>query len=258
MCQATQQVHTTDRRTVVYLDESFINQHYNKNDISLYDDLDVQVKAIHKGRRFRFIAAIVDGGPFESFVVCYEKFFGGKQTKDYHGMVDHKYFVARFGRLLDDLADRGISNTIIVMDNAKYHKCIPDATPRFSWRKADLMVACDALGIEHTPGELKASIWSKLQPYTASVVPVVVEMASAAGHEVVYSAPHHSNLQPIELLWAIVKEDVGRQYDTILYQYDVARCRDALGLGVRCRHFSNGPRLHQEVGAGPLGATSSH
>ncbi|ETV69287.1 hypothetical protein H257_14914 [Aphanomyces astaci] len=185
MCQATQQVHTTDRRTVVYLDEGFINQHYNINDISLYDDLDVQVKAIHKGRRFRFIAAIVDGGPFESFVVCYEKFFGGKQTKDYHGMVDHKYFVARFGRLLVDLADRGISNTIIVMDNAKYHKCIPDATPRFSWRKADLMVACDALGIEHTPGELKASIWSKLQPYTASVVPVVVEMASAAGHEVV-------------------------------------------------------------------------
>ncbi|ETV75966.1 hypothetical protein H257_09924 [Aphanomyces astaci] len=77
MCQATQVVNTTDRRVVVYLDESFINQHYKKNDISMYDPkdkLDVKPKARHKGRRYCFIAAIVDGGPDASRVLCYEKF----------------------------------------------------------------------------------------------------------------------------------------------------------------------------------------
>ncbi|ETV81163.1 hypothetical protein H257_05750 [Aphanomyces astaci] len=169
----------TVANTILRDNYNFIHQHYNKNDISLYDPTDnlyVQAKARHKGHRFCFIAAI---------------FVGGKQTKDYHGMFDHTYFVTWFGRLLDALADRGISNTIIVMDIAKYHKCLPEATPRIAWRKPDLM-----------------------DPYTASVVPVVVEMASAAGHELVHSPPHHSNLQPIEFLWAIVKGDVGRQYDT--------------------------------------------
>ena len=39
-------------------------------------------------------------------------------------------------------------------------------------------------------------------------------MAEAAGHKVLYSPPHHSDLQPIELVWANVKGTVGRQYTT--------------------------------------------
>ena len=31
-------------------------------------------------------------------------------------------------------------------------------------------------------------------------------------HEVIFSPPHHSDLQPIELVWAVVKGVVGRQY----------------------------------------------
>ncbi|ETV98764.1 hypothetical protein H310_08831, partial [Aphanomyces invadans] len=33
------------------------------------------------------------------------------------------------------------------------------------------------------------------------------------GHTIVYTPPHHSDLQPIELVWAIVKGEVGRRYD---------------------------------------------
>ncbi|ETV63648.1 hypothetical protein H257_19421, partial [Aphanomyces astaci] len=160
------------RRTVVYLDESFVHHHCNKNDISMYDptdDLDVQPKAKHKDRRFCFIAAIVDDGPDNSKILCYEKFVGGKQTKDYHGMFDNSYFVDWFRRLLEALQDHAIVNAIIVMDNAKYHKCIPDTTPKFTWRKADLIDVCDTLGIAYSPSELKATIWAKLQPYTSAV-----------------------------------------------------------------------------------------
>ncbi|RHY09097.1 hypothetical protein DYB26_003072 [Aphanomyces astaci] len=98
-------------------------------------------------------------------------------------MFDHAYFVGWFGRLLVALNEHGVGNAIIVMDNAKYHKCIPATTPRLSWKKADLIDVCDLLAILHAPGELKASIWEKLQPYTSSVVPVVVDMAASAGYE---------------------------------------------------------------------------
>jgi transposase len=34
------------------------------------------------------------------------------------------------------------------------------------------------------------------------------------GHDIVFTPPYHSNLQPIELVWANTKGEVGRQYDT--------------------------------------------
>ncbi|KAG9407384.1 hypothetical protein AC1031_002116 [Aphanomyces cochlioides] len=36
-------------------------------------------------------------------------------------------------------------------------------------------------------------------------------MAENAGHQVWYSPPYHSNLQPIELVWALVKNEISRQ-----------------------------------------------
>ncbi|KAF0703047.1 hypothetical protein DYB28_006273 [Aphanomyces astaci] len=45
-----------------------------------------------------------------------------------------------------------------------------------------------------------------------NVLPVVMTMASERGHTVVYTPHHHSDLQPIEMIWALVKGDVGRQY----------------------------------------------
>jgi hypothetical protein len=95
---------------------------------------------------------------------------------------------------MDALAAAGLYNTIIVMDTAKYHKCIPDTTPKFSWSKADLMNVCDALGLHYEPGDLKASIWSKLSPYVATIVADVVDIAATTGHKVVYSTPNHSSL----------------------------------------------------------------
>ncbi|OQR88139.1 hypothetical protein ACHHYP_07515 [Achlya hypogyna] len=38
-------------------------------------------------------------------------------------------------------------------------------------------------------------------------------MAKKTGHEVIYTPPYHSDLQPIELLRATVKGYVGRQYN---------------------------------------------
>ena len=54
---------STPTRRVVYMDESYIHQHYSRHDDSLYDpsdEQDLQVKSQHKGQRYCFIGAIVD------------------------------------------------------------------------------------------------------------------------------------------------------------------------------------------------------
>ena len=50
---------------------------------------------------------------------------------------------------------------------------------------------------------------------------MVEKMAKDAGHELLYSPPHYSDLEPIETVWAIVKGKVGRQYDSKTTMKDV-------------------------------------
>ncbi|RLO11279.1 hypothetical protein DYB28_006858, partial [Aphanomyces astaci] len=93
----------------------------------------------HKGRRYCFVAAILDSPTLESKVMAIDIFTGGKSTakqpKDYHGMFDTEYYVAWFGRLLDEMDEGGITNALIVLDNAKYHKSLPKTTPTSGRRK---------------------------------------------------------------------------------------------------------------------------
>eukprot|EP00977_Amphora_coffeiformis_P005207 scaffold1117_cov167-Amphora_coffeaeformis.AAC.1 len=41
-----------------------------------------------------------------------------------------------------------------------------------------------------------------------------VKLAEQQGHRVLFQPPHHSDLQPIELLWAKLKGNIGRQYNS--------------------------------------------
>jgi hypothetical protein len=175
------------------------------------------VKEKHKGWRLCFIAGIIADGLDESRVIGLDIFEGGlkpkNDPKDYHSMFNHAYFVKWFEAAMDEVEALGLHGVTFVMDNAKYHKGLPGSTPRGTWRKADLLVACQKYGVNVDSHDLKKTIWERLKPVLAARVdPVVVTLARARGHDVVYTPPHHSDLQPIEMVWAKVKGDVGVQY----------------------------------------------
>ncbi|RHY24173.1 hypothetical protein DYB32_008962 [Aphanomyces invadans] len=203
---------------VVYLDESYIHHHYSRHQDSLFDPTDdTPPKSKHKGRRMCFIAGVMACGQDDSKLVALDIFEGGKKPNnepmDYHGMFDHQYFVRWFARAMDEVEALGKTGVTFVMDNAKYHKGLPGETPRGTWRKADLLLACQRYGVDVESRDLKKTIWSRLKPVVAARVdPVVVAMARARRHAVVYTPPHHSDLQPIEMVWSKVKGDVGMKY----------------------------------------------
>ncbi|KAF0710418.1 hypothetical protein AaE_012530 [Aphanomyces astaci] len=63
------------------------------------------------------------------------------------------------------------------------------------------------------PTDFKSILWEKLSAYIEKhIQPQVVQMAIDKDHRVVFSPPYHSDLQPIELVWANVKGHVGRRY----------------------------------------------
>ncbi|ETV69167.1 hypothetical protein H257_15122 [Aphanomyces astaci] len=152
-------------------------------------------KPKHKGQRLCFVAGILDGGTDGSKLLTTRVFRGGhRQTKDYHGM---------------------FTGALIVMDNASYHKVVPSDTPKGTWKKQDPLAACERFGVAESANEYR------------SVMVEVVSMAPARGYEVVYKPPYHSDLQPIEYVWAYLKGNVGRQYTTDTTMEDV-RARLAL------------------------------
>ncbi|ETV97461.1 hypothetical protein H310_09390 [Aphanomyces invadans] len=121
------------RRPVVYLDESFIH-HYTRHEDSLYDPEHSTTRSKHKGRRYCFIAGIIDDGSDVSHLLGLDTLVGGKKNgktvKDYHSMFNHAYFVDWFEKLLDEVEYLGWASAVFVMDNAKYHKGWPFDTPK--------------------------------------------------------------------------------------------------------------------------------
>ncbi|ETV76547.1 hypothetical protein H257_09549 [Aphanomyces astaci] len=180
-------VGSASRPAIVYTDESFVHHHYKCHNQSLYhpsDVLDVAQKEKHKVRRRVMALDIFTGGTTLA-----------KEPKDYHGMFDHAYYVGWFQRLLDELDEIRVSNALIVMDNAKYHKGRPSNTPQSRHRKEVLIAACTMYGIPVTGTEFKSLLWEKLAAYIeTNVLPVVMTMASERGHTVVYTPP--SPLRP--------------------------------------------------------------
>ncbi|ETV88734.1 hypothetical protein H257_00248 [Aphanomyces astaci] len=176
-------VTSAPRRPVVYLDESFIHHHYTSHADSLYDPTDQATKPKHKGRRYCFVAAILDDGSDTAHLLGLDIFVGGKKNgkvvNDYHSMFNHDYFVDWFGKLIDEVEELGWSSAVFVMDNAKYHKGKPKTTPKGTWRKEALYQACVGLNItDVSPTDLKTTIWKRLKKHLDEhVLPVVCEMA---------------------------------------------------------------------------------
>ncbi|OQR85907.1 hypothetical protein ACHHYP_20527 [Achlya hypogyna] len=75
-----------------------------------------------------------------------------------------------------------------------------------------LQKECERLGIAFSTDDFKDILWQKLETHVTAVKLIVVAMAAAKGHEVLYTPPSHSRLQPIEIVWAIIKGVVGRGY----------------------------------------------
>ncbi|EEY67691.1 uncharacterized protein PITG_17912 [Phytophthora infestans T30-4] len=76
-----------------------------------------------------------------------------------------------------------------------------------------MQAACSLYGIEYVDSDTRAIMWEKLLRHIELFVdPEIVSMAKTKGHDVIFTPPYYSDLQPIEFVWASVKGQVGRQY----------------------------------------------
>ena len=217
----------------VYLDESYIHQHYHQFDDSLWDpndEQDVQVSRFPaKGRRYCFAAAIQGPDPSVCVTEASEKqVLAGlvpgtlwsfcpqgprASSGDYHKVFNGENFLKWWK---DQLIPNLHQPSIIMLDNAKYHLVYDETVPKTSkMKKQELIGYLESKGVtlegQHSVVQLRsmARQWIKEHEKIA-----IVKIAEEAGHTVLLTPPYHSDLQPIELVWAYIKGNIGRKYNS--------------------------------------------
>lgn len=186
----------------VYLDESFLH-HYHGNQFSWFCENDFLERPGGKGRRLCFINAVTDEGLIPNALRIFE---AKKSTGDYHDMFNAKHFLEWCAnQLIPNLP----SKCVIIFDRATYHTVAEEQIYPSAMRKVEL---CEWL----TKNKIK---WEEhwLRPVLQQEVennmdktPLAEKMAGEQGHKVLFLPVHHPELNPIETVWAIVKNECGR------------------------------------------------
>jgi len=250
---------------MVYMDESYIHHHYHRHENSLWDpndELDLQQKMQHKGKRYCIIGAIIEPNPRvrnptqpedrghvvpgllrqweaglkkparkqnesdKDYDARCKKKLKESHSGDYHKNFDDENFCAWFRDLLRALPHQPCA---IAMDNASYHKAAAPVLLKIKKMLKPQLVAFlkEKGGADYsapadygkiTCARLREAIYQQLNVNDLElthVQEILNEFEAETGikHIVVYTPPYHSDLQPIELLWAEIKGRVGRQYD---------------------------------------------
>jgi hypothetical protein len=101
-----------------------------------------------------------------------------------------------------------------MLDNAAYHCVYGKGVPQwYKMKKQQCIDYLMAQSIDFDPAmsvmEMKQLIKAYITAYVK--IEVVERLAEEGGHTVLFTPAYHSDLQAIELVWALVKGNVGRQ-----------------------------------------------
>lgn len=200
-------------RPEVYLDETYLNVNHSKDNTWYFEPDGPWVnKPAGKGPRLIIVHAITHQG----WVPGAKLVFQAKQrTGDYHGQMNSENFTKWFTeQLLPHLPPR----SLIVMDNAPYHnELAEEAFPTPKTRKAQLRQWL----LTHHPahyGEdlLKPELYQRCKQLCPPPPRRLDRIAEAAGHTIIRTPPYHPEVQPMETVWAVIKEYCATRCDYTL------------------------------------------
>lgn len=196
-------------RPEVYLDESYINKNHS-NDFVWYSSEDgpwIQ-KPTGKGERLIIMNAITQDGWIPEAKVVFKS---TRKTGDYHGQMNWDLFRKWF---TEQLLPNIPGSSIIVMDNAPYHNVLADhSAPTPACSKGKIRTWIESNKIPCKDDCLKVELVEILKKIAPEPTYAIDVIASKEGHEVIRTPPYHPELQPIEICWGVVKNEVARNCD---------------------------------------------
>ena len=131
-----------------------------------------------------------------------------RKTGDYHGQMNAQQFQKWFSEML---IPKIPPNSMIIMDNASYHKALTeDSAPIATSSKEKMRSWLEKNDIPCRDDCLKVELTAMLNKIAPNPTYIIDEIADRNGHIVLRTPPYHPELQPIEICWGVVKNEVGR------------------------------------------------
>lgn len=204
-------------RPEVYLDESYVNKNHS-NDFIWYSREDgpwVQ-KPTGNGDRFVIMNAITKDGWVPNAKVIFKS---TKKTGDYHGQMTWEIFKKWFSeKLLPNIPQK----SIIIMDNASYHNVLsPTSAPTEACSKERMLQWLAENKVVCSQDCLKVELVEMLAKLAPAPTYAIDEIAKEHGYAVFRTPPYHPELQPIEICWGILKNEIGRHCDFTMKNLEV-------------------------------------
>lgn len=217
------------KRTLVYLDETFINKNYSGSDLSWYcddwkDDPDLDMshgpyinKPSGKGERFIILNAVTNKGWIKGAKLVFQ---AKSNSGDYHGSMDEQNFTQWFTKqLLPNIPNK----SVIIMDNASYHNTYKeDGVPPLTSKKIVLQQWLRENNISYGEDFLRPQLVKLINTHRPQRIYKLDDMLKtnraykSRGIEILRTPQYHPELQPIEKCWAVVKQYMAQHCDFTL------------------------------------------
>jgi len=196
-------------RPEVYLDESYVNQNHSNDFIWYYGEDGPWIqKPTGKGERIIIINAITSSGWVPGAKLVFKS---TRKTGDYHGQMNWDLFKKWLTEmLLPNIPEQ----SLIIMDNAPYHKILSERsppTPQSSKKKIKEWLEKNQ--VDCRDDCLKSELVEILTKMASEPIYAVDEIAASCGHKVLRTPPYHPERQPIETGWGVVKNYMARNGD---------------------------------------------
>lgn len=103
-------------------------------------------------------------------------------------------------------------NSVVVTDNAPYHNIQVDKAPTSNSKKADMVAWLDSKNISFSPGLLKPQLYEIIKSHKKGYITYKFDnLLQEHGHVSLRLPPYHPDLNPIENIWAQVKNNVAQK-----------------------------------------------
>lgn len=213
------QKYRAEGREIFYLDETWLNEGHTQPKV--WQDLNVKSQRqafmdgwsiglknpTGKGKRL----IITHIGGVNGFVEDGLLSFESKKTGDYHEEMNSEKFENWFKKVLTKLP----YNSVVVLDNAPYHSRRLEKLPTTAWRKMNIQQWLSDKCIPFDETMVKCELLNLVKQNKQQYIKYVVdEMAREKGVHVLRLPPYHCELNPIELIWGQVKNEVARKNTT--------------------------------------------
>lgn len=193
-------------RPIVYTDETYVHSSHTKPS-SWSDGTEHGLKTpISKGKRL----IVVHAGSNQGFIPNALLVFKSNQTTgDYHHDMNNMNFEKW---LVDKLIPNLPPNSVLVMDNAPYHNVQLDRAPTSASRKKDMLDWLTEKGIPYRSEMFKPELYDLIKINKHRFKTFKIDRLLAKfGHTVLRLPPYHPDLNPIENIWALVKDHVAQK-----------------------------------------------